>query len=170
MWRIKAASMQMIHQRLVTPVWSTNEASLWGNLASTPVLCRDETPRVSDLGPSAPSSAVANDSLLIAGGLQLPSHFPKGGTQEWNRTWDLVDMEPKCYSMCYRGPSVRACLELAHYLCTLQSSLHAPPRQGLYLTTSRNHTEDFVARGHHVDAKVAGTVRRIEKSTVVFLS
>ena len=31
-----------------------------------------------------------------------------------------------------------------------------PPRQGLYLTTSRNHTEDFVARGHHVDAKVAG--------------
>ena len=82
--------MQMIHQRLVTPGWSTNEASLWGNLASTPVLCRDETPRVSDLGPSALSSGIPDDSLLIAGGLQLPSHFPKGGAPEWNLSGDLV--------------------------------------------------------------------------------
>ena len=127
MWRIKAASMQMIHQRLVTPVWSTNEASLWGNLASTPVLCRDETPRVSDLGPSALSSGVPDDSLLIAGGLQLPSHFPKGGAQGWNRTWDLVDMEPKHYSMCYRASLVRACVGTCSLSkCLLQSSPQPP--------------------------------------------
>jgi len=53
--------------------------------------------------------------------------------------------------------SVRACLELAHYLSMYTARFPTcPPRQGLYLTTSRNHTEDFVARGHHVDAKVAG--------------
>ena len=75
----------------------------WGNLASTPVLCRDETPRVSDLGPSAPSFIVMDDGLLKAGGLQLPSHFPKGGAPEWNRSGDLVDMEPKRYPMCYRA-------------------------------------------------------------------
>ena len=82
--------------------------------SSSHVLCRDETPRVSDLGPSALSSGVPDDSLLIAGGLQLPSHFPKGGAQGWNRTWDLVDMEPKHYSMCYRASLSELVLELAH--------------------------------------------------------
>ena len=38
-----------------------------------------------------------DDGLLKAGGLQLPSHFPKGGAPEWNRSGDLVDMEPKRY-------------------------------------------------------------------------
>ena len=66
-------------------------------------------------------------------------------------------MEPKRYSMCYRASLSELVWNLhTIYLCTLQGSPHAPPRQGLYLTTSRNHTEDFVARGHHVDAKVAG--------------
>ena len=101
----------------------------WGNLASTPVLCRDETPRVSDLGPSAPSSTVVGDGLLIAGGLQLPSHFPKGGTQGWNRTWDLVDMEPKRYPMCYRASLSELVLELAHYLSVNCKVPHSPPRQ-----------------------------------------
>ena len=101
----------------------------WGNLASTPVLCRDETPRVSDLGPSAPSSIVIDDGLLKAGGLQLPSHFPKGGAPEWNRSGDLVDMEPKRYPMCYRASLSELVLELAHYLSVNCKVPHSPPRQ-----------------------------------------
>ena len=89
----------------------------WGNLASTPgAIAETRPPGYRTWDRSAPSSIVIDDGLLKAGGLQLPSHFPKGGAQGWNRTWDLVDMEPKRYPMCYRASLSELVLELAHYL------------------------------------------------------
>ena len=91
----------------------------------------------SDLGPSALPSGVPDGSLLNAGGLQLPSHFPKGGAQGWNRTWDLVDMEPKRYSMCYRASLSELVWNLhTIYLCTLQSSPHVLIKKNIYIESA----------------------------------
>ena len=70
-----------------------------------------------------------DDGLLKVVGYSCPHTFPKGGAPEWNRSGDLVDMEPKRYPMCYRASLSELVLELAHYLSVNCKVPHSPPRQ-----------------------------------------
>ena len=108
----------------------------------------------SDLGPSALPSGVPDGSLLNAGGLQLPSHFPKGGAQGWNRTWDHVDMEPKRYSMCYRASLSELVWNLhTIYLCTLQGSPQARIKEKK-ITKKTTHSNLTHKKKQYEDSRV----------------